>query len=58
MSSSMSGRDLDREGSSDRFESDPSSPGATQIEFALKTDMISIYLGRSGSNNSSKSSMK
>jgi hypothetical protein len=52
-SSSESGRDLDREASSDQFESDPS-PGATRLEVTSKTDVFSICLGKSGSSNSSR----
>jgi hypothetical protein len=57
-SSSKSGRDLDREASLDRFESNPSSPGVARVEVALKTDVLSICLARSGSNDSSTSSMR
>jgi hypothetical protein len=46
------------ETSSNRFESNLSSPGVARIEFALKTDIFSICLDRSGSSNSSRSSTK
>jgi hypothetical protein len=57
-SSSKSERDLDREASSHRFESDLSSPGAARVEVASKMDALSIYLGRSGSSNSSRSLLR
>jgi hypothetical protein len=46
-SSSKSEGDLDCVASSDWFESDSSSPGAARVEVALKTDVLSICLGRS-----------
>jgi hypothetical protein len=39
---SKSGRDLDHEAFSDQFESDPTSPGGTLVEVALKMDVLSI----------------
>jgi hypothetical protein len=57
-SSSKSGRDLDHEASSDWFESNPSSPGAARVEVTLKMDVFLICLGRSGSSNLLRSSMK
>jgi hypothetical protein len=53
-SSSKLERDLDRKASLDRFESDSISPGAALVEVALKTNVLSICLGRSGSSNSSR----
>jgi hypothetical protein len=35
-------RDSDYVASSDRFESDPGSPGAARVEVALKMDIVSI----------------
>jgi hypothetical protein len=57
-SSSKSERDLDRVVFSDQFESNPSRSSASRVEVALKMDIFLIYWARSGSNMSSRLSMK